>query len=91
MVRNSFQYKLVLAGYGIFSSAFNYFIGQHGNRYPIAWDKIDSSHNNIDDDGDGLIDEVGEKDSVLRLLRRRNTEATLFLTGKVNFYTDLKL
>lgn len=56
----------------------------------LAWDKIDSSHNKIDDDGDGLIDEEGEKDSVLGLLRRRNTEATLFLTGKVNFYTDLK-
>jgi lysozyme len=57
----------------------------------LAWDKIDSSHNHIDDDGDGIIDEIGEKDSVLGLTRRRNTEATLFLTGKVNFYNDLKL
>jgi lysozyme len=56
----------------------------------LAWDKIDSSHNHIDDDGDGLIDEAGEKDSLLGLTRRRNTEATLFFTGTVNFYENLK-
>ena len=44
-----------------------------------------------DNDGDGIIDEKGEKGEVLGLVRRRNSEATLYFTGKINFYENLKI
>jgi len=42
------------------------------------WDKADGSHNGKDDDGDGLIDEVGEKQELKGLTLRRIAEAELY-------------
>lgn len=42
------------------------------------WNKADGSHNGKDDDNDGLIDEVGEKQELAGITRRRNTEKALF-------------
>ena len=38
----------------------------------------DGSHNGRDDDGDGSVDEAGEKQSLAGLLTRRQMEAVLF-------------
>jgi len=40
----------------------------------------DGTHNSKDDDGDGLIDEVGEKSKLEGLVRRRTAEANLYFT-----------
>jgi len=42
------------------------------------WDKADGTHNGKDDDGDGLIDEAGEKHRLTGLTRRRMGEADLY-------------
>jgi lysozyme len=44
----------------------------------MKWVKADGTHNGIDDDGDGLIDEAGEKQTLKGLVRRRETEAALY-------------
>jgi len=46
-------------------------------RFP-QWDKADGTHNGKDDDGDGLIDEAGEKQRLTGLTRRREAEAKLY-------------
>lgn len=38
----------------------------------------DGTRNKVDDDGDGLIDEAGEKQRLLGLVRRRTAEAELY-------------
>lgn len=49
----------------------------------------DGSHNKKDDDGDGLIDEPGELQKLLGLIRRRSAEAHLYYTGKIDYYETL--
>lgn len=44
----------------------------------------DGSHNGVDDDGDGLIDEAGEKQRLKGLVNRRAGEAKLYSTGQYN-------
>lgn len=38
----------------------------------------DGTHNGVDDDGDGLIDEAGEKQKLGGLVKRRTSEADLY-------------
>lgn len=45
----------------------------------------DGSHNGRDDDGDGQIDEPGEKQRLDGLVKRRLTEGYLFATGLLFF------
>lgn len=45
----------------------------------------DGSQNGRDDDGDGLVDEPGEKQSLEGLLRRRRSEAWLYFNGTLKF------
>jgi len=42
------------------------------------WTKANGEHNKKDDDGDGLIDEVGEKQILGGLIKRRTAEANLY-------------
>jgi lysozyme len=44
----------------------------------LKYDKADGSHNHKDDDGDGLIDEPGEKQVMQGLYKRRLAEWNLF-------------
>ena len=44
----------------------------------MKWTKADGTHNGIDDDGDGLIDEAGEKQILKGLVKRRTAEAALY-------------
>jgi len=44
----------------------------------LKWDKADGSRDGIDNDGDGLIDEPGEKRKLNGLTRRRLAEANLY-------------
>ena len=44
----------------------------------LKWDKADGTHNKKDDDGDGLIDEEGEKRRLEGLSKRRKREADLY-------------
>ena len=48
----------------------------------------DGSKNGIDDDEDGIIDEVGEKQRLAGLIRRRKAEAHLYVTGELKFFED---
>lgn len=43
-----------------------------------AWNKMDGTRNGKDDDGDGLVDEPGEKQVAPGLVRRRAQELDLF-------------
>lgn len=40
----------------------------------------DGTHNNVDDDGDGQVDEAGEKKKLNGLLKRRTDEANLYFS-----------
>lgn len=42
------------------------------------WVKASGESNGKDDDGDGLVDEAGEKQRLEGLIKRRNEEATLY-------------
>ena len=42
------------------------------------WVKASGESNGKDDDGDGLVDEAGEKQRLEGLMKRRNEEATLY-------------
>lgn len=57
----------------------------------LLYDKATLDHDGKDNDGDGIIDEKGELGELLGLVRRRNCEATLYFTGKINFYENLKM
>lgn len=46
----------------------------------LKWVKADGTHNGIDDDGDGLIDEAGEKQTLKGLIKRRTAEADLYFS-----------
>ncbi len=46
----------------------------------LKWCKADGAHNGKDDDGDGVVDEKGEKQVLKGLLRRRQAEAKLYFT-----------
>ena len=46
----------------------------------LKWCKADGTKNKKDDDGDGLIDEAGEKQTLDGLLKRRTAEAALYFT-----------
>jgi lysozyme len=45
-----------------------------------VWSKMDGTRNGKDDDGDGQVDEPGEKQVAPGLLRRRRKEVNLFFT-----------
>lgn len=45
----------------------------------LKWDKANGANNGKDDDGDGLIDEAGEKQRLAGLTRRREAERSLLL------------
>lgn len=55
----------------------------------LLYVKGDGTHNKKDDDGDGLIDEPGEMQTLRGLVRRRNSEAHLYFLNELNFYKDL--
>lgn len=44
----------------------------------LKWNKADGSRNKKDDDGDGVVDEAGEKQKVRGLTKRRAAERALF-------------
>lgn len=46
----------------------------------LKWSKADGTKNGKDDDGDGKIDEPGEKQILNGLLRRRKAEANLYFS-----------
>lgn len=46
----------------------------------LKWCKADGAHNGKDDDGDGEVDEKGEKQVLKGLLLRRQAEAKLYFT-----------
>lgn len=50
----------------------------------LKWDKADGSHNRKDDDGDGLVDEPGEKQRLKGLTRRAHSQRALFLGASGN-------
>lgn len=47
----------------------------------LMWCKMDGTRNGKDDDGDGLVDEPGEKQIARGLLIRRTQEADMFIKG----------
>jgi lysozyme len=49
----------------------------------LMWSKANGEHDGVDNDGDGTIDEPGEKRLLEGLKKRRIAEATLYLTGKL--------
>lgn len=54
-----------------------------------AWlwfNKGNGEHNGKDDDGDGLVDEPGEKQKIEGLTRRRKSEAFLYFNDELNFF-----
>ena len=66
-------------------------IAGHKTEIPIdvafvMWNKEDGSHDGIDNDGDGLIDEKGEKRKSKGLNNRRRSEAHLFLHDELLYY-----
>lgn len=56
----------------------------------LLYDKARADKDGIDNDGDGLIDEPGEMEELLGLIRRRNSEAHLYFLGSLNYYEQLK-
>lgn len=46
----------------------------------LRWDKVDGTKNKKDDDGDGLIDEAGEKRAIDGLTNRRMIEIKLYFS-----------
>lgn len=46
----------------------------------LKWNKIDASKNKKDDDGDGVIDEIGEKKAIDGLTNRRKAEIALYFS-----------
>lgn len=48
--------------------------------YLLQWDKADGSHNGKDDDGDGIVDEAGEKQQLKGLTRRCLARRKMWLT-----------
>ena len=66
-------------------------INEHRTDVPIMtafvmWNKEDGSKDGKDNDGDGEIDEKGEKRENKGLSNRRKSEAWLFLYGELKFY-----
>lgn len=51
----------------------------------LNWDKASGEHNGKDDDGDGLIDEPGEKQRLEGLARRRRAESDLLLGNQPTY------
>lgn len=56
------------------------------DRAFIMWNKEDGSHDGKDNDGDGLIDENGEKKKSKGLDNRRRSEAHLFLHNSLLYF-----
>lgn len=50
-------------------------------RHWVAWNKMDGTRNRRDDDGDGLVDEPGEKQVAPGLVARRAEESDLYFRG----------
>ena len=48
--------------------------------YWLVWNKMDGTRNGKDDDGDGSVDEPGEKQVAPGLTKRRQQEVDLFFT-----------
>lgn len=71
---------------GLLGSSLRTLINQHASPAAIKaswlqWCKMDGTRNGKDDDGDGLIDEPGEKQVARGLLIRRTQEADMFIAG----------
>lgn len=58
--------------------------------YFLMYSKIKADNDGIDNDKDGVIDEKGEMKELLGLIRRRNSEAHLYVLGTINFYENIK-
>lgn len=56
----------------------------------LLYNKVNAENDGKDNDGDGLIDEKGEKREEFGLTRRRNSEAHLYFLNEVNYYLQLK-
>lgn len=56
----------------------------------LLYDKARADKDGKDNDGDGLIDEAGEMEELLGLVRRRNSEAHLYFLGTLDYYEQLK-
>ena len=66
-------------------------ISGHKTEIPIEtaflmWNKEDATSDGKDNDGDGLIDEPGEKRSNEGLTNRRKSEAWLFLHDEIKYF-----
>ena len=55
----------------------------------LQYNKVGAESDGKDNDGDGLIDEKGEKREEFGLTRRRNSEAHLYFLNEVDFYLQL--
>lgn len=55
----------------------------------LQYNKVNGERDGKDNDGDGLIDEKGEKREEFGLTRRRNSEAHLYFLDEVDFYLQL--
>ena len=53
----------------------------------MMWVKARADNDKKDNDGDGLIDEPGEKKMLLGLKNRRQSEAYLYRYGELKFFT----
>lgn len=56
----------------------------------LRWSKVRADNDGRDNDGDGIVDEVGEMKDLLGLVRRRNSEAHLYTLGTLNYYENIK-
>ncbi len=52
----------------------------------MMWRKANGEHDGRDNDGDGQVDEPGEKQTLAGLIRRRKSEAWLYRYGKLKFF-----
>lgn len=55
----------------------------------LLYDKITADKDGKDNDGDGLIDEPGEKMALVGLTRRRQCEANLYFNNEIDFFENL--
>jgi lysozyme len=54
----------------------------------MMWRKGNAEHDGLDNDGDGLIDESGEKRDMNGLIRRRKAEAWLYRFETLNLFAS---
>jgi len=54
----------------------------------LMYCKANGEHDHRDNDGDGQVDEPGEKQTISGLLRRRKAEAWLYRSGELNLFNS---